>query len=202
MSQTDIARPENPTPLSEADIYAACKAFVAAYALPAMVPENICEAWNQASLPTGANDYAIITVISDTQHGTTVETFRAEDPDITQPGVLTAKGLIEVLVQVACYAPDDVARQRARRLAMVTGSGIGVQFFNDLGMSALYADGVQELPSTAAQQLMGYSTTLHLSYWAGVSADFPYFDAVKISRLENVDVSHPVNTVADNGQKE
>jgi len=199
MSQPDIVRPENPAPLSEAHIYEACKAFVAAYALPAMTPENILEIWNQTSLPAGTTDYAVINILSDTQHGTTVETFRADDPDIMQPGVLTATGLIEVLVQVAFYAQDDVSRRRARRLATVTRSSIGVQFFNDLGMSALYADDVQELSSAAAQQPLGYSTTLHLSYWAGVSADFPYFDAAQISRLENVDVSHPVNTTAGNG---
>lgn len=40
MSQTDVARPENPAPLAESAIYDACKAFVLAYALPALDPST------------------------------------------------------------------------------------------------------------------------------------------------------------------
>ena len=56
MSQTDVARPENPAPFAESAIYDACKAFVLAYALPALDPSNVIQGWqNRASLPPGTN---------------------------------------------------------------------------------------------------------------------------------------------------
>lgn len=195
MSQTDVARPENPAPLSEADIYAAVQDFVLVYALPAMDPANVIQGWqNRASLPPGTNDYAVISVLFDTQHGTTVETLRADDSSTSPPGVLSVQGLIEIYVQVDFCAETDVARQRARRLATVTRSSIGVQFFTDRGLSALYADDVRDLSfvGDAKQFVRRYSTTLHLSCWSGDSVELPYFNTVKVARLENVDVHHPV----------
>lgn len=189
----DIARPAGPAPLEENAIYDACKAFVLAYALPAMPPENICQGWqNRSSLPPESNDYAVISVLWDQQHGTAVEEYawNREAPDET--GRLSVKGLIEVAVQIDFCAEDDTARQRARRLATVTRSSIGVQFFNDRGMSALYADDARDisLVGDARQFVRRWMTTLHLSLAEGVSAQLEAFDRAAVSRLENVDVHH------------
>ena len=194
MKLPDIAKPSNPAPISEADIYAACKAFVATYALPALDAEHIIQGWqNRASLPPGSNDYAVVSILFDTQHGTAIETLAAlGDPEPTAPGVLTVKGLVEVQVQIDFCAEDDSARRRARRLAIVTRSSIGVQFFNDYRLSALYADDVRDLSfvGDAQQFVRRYATTLHLTYWSGVSADFDYFTQAEVSRLGDLSASH------------
>lgn len=189
----DVARPSNPAPIGEADIYEAVRQFVAAYALPALPLANIIQGWqNRAALPPGTNEYAVISILFDSQHGTTVETFTAPDPDKTVEGTIEYRGLVELFVQVDICSETDAARQRARRLAVVTRSPIGVQFFNDWGMSALFAEDVRDLSfiGDAKQFVRRYSTTLHLSINEGVTVDFPYFDTVEASRVENVDVHH------------
>lgn len=190
----DIAQPENPAPLNESSIYAACRQFVFQYALPSMLFDNIIQGWqNRASLPAGTNDYAVISILFDTQHGTTVEDFVAQNPDKTVPGILTLRGMIELQVQIDICAENDVARQRVRRLAVVARSSIGVQHFNNWRMSSLYADDVRDLSfvGDAKQFVRRYSTTLHLSINEGVTVEFPYFDTAKMSRVENVEVHHP-----------
>ena len=54
MSQTDVARPENPAPLAESAIYDACKAFVLAYALPALLPEDTHRSSRNSESPWGS----------------------------------------------------------------------------------------------------------------------------------------------------
>lgn len=192
---SDIAYPSNPTPLTEASIYEAVQAFVLAYGLPALAQANIVQGWqNRSSLPPSTNEYAVISILFDTQHGTTVESFQAEDPEIVPDGVLSVRGLVEAQVQVDFCAEDDTARQRARRLATITRSSIGVQFFNEYGLSALYADDVRDLSfiGDAKQFVRRYMTTLHLTYWSGSSVELPYFNTANIARIENIDVHHPV----------
>lgn len=143
---SDIAKPANPAALSESAVYEACRDFVLAYALPQLSPANVIQGWqNRAALPAGTNGYAVISILFDTQRGTTVETYAADNPDPAADGVLSVKGLVELHVQVDFCSEDDTARQRARRLATVTRSSIGASFFNDRGMGALYADGVRDL---------------------------------------------------------
>lgn len=192
MSQ-DIAHPKNPAPLTEADVYEATRQFIAAYALPALPPEHIVQGWqNRASLPAKVNDYAVMSILFDTQHGTPVELFEATDPDKSVDGKLTVKGLIELSMQVDFCSENDVARQQARRLSIVTGSSIGVQHFNDYGLSSLFAEDVRDLSfvGDARQFVRRYTATLHLAINAGVVVDFPYFDTVKMFRVEDVDAFH------------
>ena len=67
MSQ-DIARPANPAPLTEADIYEAVRQFINIYALPEMPVEHIIQGWqNRMSLPAGTNEFAVMSIIFDTQ---------------------------------------------------------------------------------------------------------------------------------------
>lgn len=179
--------------MNDVDVYTAVKAFVQAYALPAMEPASVFQGWqNRAALPPGTNEYAVISILSDSCHGTRVETFTADDPNIEVPGNLTVKELIKVAVQVDICAESDVARQRARHLATMTRSSLGVQFFNAYGISALYADDVRELSfvDDARQFVRRYVTTLYLSYWSGVSLGIDYFSNAKLTRFENVDMHH------------
>lgn len=191
---SDIARPSNQEPLDEAGIYAACKAFVLTYGLPALAPDNIIQGWqNRAALPAGTNEYAVVSILFDRQHGTTVETFAASESNTVPPGKVTASALVEVNVQIDFCSKNDTARTRTRRLALVARSSLGVQFFNDRGMSCLYADDARDISfvGDAQQFVRRWMTTLRLTLWEGVSADFDYFNRVAISRLENVDVHHP-----------
>ena len=197
MSLTDdIARPENAKAYSEAHIYAACKAFISTFTAPAINPKNIIQGWqNRMSLPPNTNEYAVMSIMFNKQHGTNIEAFDASDPDKTKPGILTVKGLVEVAVQIDYCSDSDDARGRAQRLAIVSRSSIGVQFFNDRGMSILYADDVQNsvFVDESEQYVKRYFTVLHLSVWDGISADFPYFDEAILSKVEDVNVHHPIH---------
>jgi hypothetical protein len=121
-----------------------------------------------------------------------VEDFTADDPDITVPGVLTARGLIEIAMQVDICAEGDAARHRARRLAIISRSSIGVQHFNDWGLSILYADDAKDITfvGDANQWVRRWTTTLHLTVNEGISVDFPYFNTAKLARVENVTAHH------------
>jgi hypothetical protein len=183
----------NPAPIPQGDIYAACREFVLSYALPALDPDKVIQGWqNRAVLPPESNDYAVISIVWDSQRGTALETFRADDPDPTQSGLITLKALFEVQAQVDICAENDTARQRARHLALAARSGLGVQFFNERGLSILYADDVRDLSfvGEARQFVRRYMTTLHLSAWTGIRAEYDYFDGVRVSRVENVDTQH------------
>jgi len=189
-----IAKPENPFPLAGGDIYEACRDFVLTYALPLLLPSNVVQGWqNRLVLPPGAGDYAVISILHDKQHGATIEEFQAANSDPNAPGLLIIKGLVEVAVQVDFCAEDDTARQRARRLAIVTRSSIGARFFKDYGMSALFADDVRDISSEsdAEQLIRRWTTTLHLTLTEGISVEVPYFNQARVGHLENVGVHHP-----------
>jgi hypothetical protein len=193
MSPADIAHPASPAPFPESAVYGAVRAFVRTYALPAMSEASIVQGWqNRASLPPETNDYAVISVLYDKRHGTAVEsyTWNREAPE--ESGRLEVAGLIELAVQVDFCAESDIARQRARRLAILTRSSLGVQFFSERGLSALYADDARDISfvGDADQFVRRWMTTLHLSLTEGVSAAFDAFDKVHMSRIENVDVHH------------
>ncbi len=192
----DQAHPVNPAPLTESDIYAACRDFVLAYAQPAMLPDNVIQGWqHRASLPEGSTDFAVISVIGAVQRGTTVETFTASNPDTSILGVLNLTGLMDIRVKVDCCSDSDLARQRAQRLAVVTRSSVGVDFFNGRSLSALYAEEITEVTEEEKENqfLQRYAVILHLSCWCGDSVEMEYFDRATLARLENVDAHHPAN---------
>ena len=138
---------------------------------------QIIQGWgNRASLPPATNDFAMMSILYDVQHGTPVEDFAADDPDITVPGVLTVRGLIEIAIQVDICAEGDAARHRTRRLAIISRSSIGVQHFNDWGLSILYADDAKDITfvGDANQWVRRWTTTLHLTVNEGFRR-FPVF---------------------------
>jgi hypothetical protein len=188
----DIARPENPQPIPGGNIYQACHDFVLTYGLSdghssPLGSENVILGWhNKEALPVDADEYAVISIISDKQRGTAVY----ETDQDTE--ILSVKGLIEVAVQVDFCSENDNARQRARRLAIVTRSNIGVQFFKDYGMSVLFADDATDVSFANGEQqpVRQWATTLHLTLVEGISVEIPYFNQARVRRLENVDVHH------------
>lgn len=192
---SDIARPTNPRILQDVgvDVYEAVRAFVSAYALPAIPGCRVFQGWqNRAALPAGTNDYAVISILFDKQHGTNVETFSAPDADKAVEGDLSMRGLVEISVQIDFCSEDDTARLRARRLAIVTRSPVGVQFFRAFGVSPLFSEDIRDLSfvGDASQFVRRYAVTLHLTVNEGVAVSLPYFDTAKASRVEDVAAHH------------
>lgn len=194
--------PLNPAAVSEPDVYKAVKAFIAQYGLPAMppatpkIPSRIYQGWvNRAALPPD-NEYAVMSIISHLRRGTNVETFDASQAAIDEDGVLTTSELILCDVQIDfCSDPHtgrDFARRRAQAIETAARSSFGPQFFAQYNMGCLYATDAQDLSfvGDAKQYVSRWMTTVRLSFWTAVSAELPWFDAVNLKRLENVDVHH------------
>lgn len=186
------ARPENPAPIAEADIYAAIREFILAYALPALHPDNVYFDKSTAD-SAGTDDYALISIISATQRGTPLESFSVPAPENpAAPGILRIETLMDVAVQVKFYANNDNARLRAQRVGAVLRSATGAQFFADRGLSGLYADAVRQCPveDSASQPARCYETILHVPVWSGDSVEVQYFDTVRLEHLEDIDAHH------------
>ena len=163
MARSD-ARPGNPRPLSQSDVYEAVRQFVFKYALPGLPLVCIYQGWqNRASLPQ-ENEYAVVTILRTTQHGTTVEDFAADDPDKAAPGALTVRALREIVVQIDFCSETDTARERADRLSITARSGFGVVDCNDYGLSSLKAEDVRDLSCVGGegQYVRRWAATLHL----------------------------------------
>lgn len=191
MSQENVSF-SNPEPLEEADVYAACRAFVLEYAQPALEPENVIRGWrNRDLLPAGNGDFAVISLVSSKQRGNTVETF-TPPPAAAGPGRLDLRGLMEIRALVDFCADSDLARLRAQRLVVAARSGLGVRFFNERGLSVLHAGKVVDKTwrDEGGQFQCRYSAALHLSCWSGLSLEADCFDSAILSRLENAEVHH------------
>jgi hypothetical protein len=188
-----MADVQNPRPLPQGDLYEAMRAFIGfATALP---PEHIIQGWqNRMALPAETNDYAVVSLLAARQHGTPVELFEAPDPDRTAPGQLTVTGILEISAQVDFCAEDDIARQRAERLALTARSSVGVDFLNQYGFSPLFAEDPRDISfvGDARQFIRRWMVTVHLcGSGAGLLVDVSWFDRAAVSRIENVDVHHP-----------
>lgn len=183
----------NVSPIEEPDVYAACKAFILTYALPALEEDNVIQGWqNRASLPPGTEEYAVVGVLSGTRRGTTLEEFDAPDPNPVSPGILTVKCLVDVKVQVDFCSASDDARLRAQRFAAVIRSSVGVEFFNAHGMSVLYAEDVNDhsFVGDAGQFVRQYSVIAHLVCWSGDRVELDWFNQAAMTRVEDVSVHH------------
>lgn len=194
--------PLNPAAVSEPDVYKAVKAFIAQYGLPAMppatpkIPSRIYQGWvNRAALPPD-NEYAVMSIISHLRRGTNVETFDASQAAIDEDGVLTTAEMIECDVQIDFYSdphrPGNYARRRAQAIETVARSSLASQFFAQYGIACQYATDARDLSfvGDAEQYVSRWMTTIRLSFVTAVSAELPWFDAVNLKRLENVDVHH------------
>lgn len=175
--------------LTSADVYEAVRQFVHIGAVSASAPNiplnAIYQGWqNRSVLPANGNDYAVISIISETQKGTNASAQQDED--------LNIYGLFETSVQVDICADNDSSRQRATSLKMLTRSTIGANFLKSFGISALHAEDVRDLSfvGDAQQFVRRHMTTLHLSYVAKVSVEYDYFNQAKLERCEDVSVHH------------
>ena len=193
--------PLNPSAVDEPDVYRAVYDFIAAYGLPEMLPApktgRIFRGWsNRMTLPQD-NEYAVMSIISHTRRGTNIETFDASQAAIDEDGVITTSELVLCDVQIDfCSDPHsgrDYARRRAQAIETAARSSLAPQFFAQYNMSCLYADNARDMSfvGDARQYVSRWMTTVHLSFVTAVSAELPWFDAVNLKRLENVDVHHP-----------
>lgn len=193
--------PLNFKAVDEPDVYRAVCGFIETFGLPAMLPApktgRIFRGWsNRMSLPHD-NEYAVMSVISHSRRGTNVEHYDASQAAIDEDGILTTSELIFCDVQIDfCSDPHggrDYARRRAQAIETAARSSIAPQFFAGYGMSCLYATDARDLSfvGDAQQYVSRWMTVITLSFVTTVSADLPWFDAVRLKRLENVDVHHP-----------
>lgn len=178
------------------DVYAALVLFVRAYALAgsdSLPDDNVYRGWeNRAALPTGSNDFAVVTILSTTRRGTTVEDMPGTDAPDDQPETYRARTYYEVTAQVDVCANTDVARQRAYSLETVFRSSIGTDFFSRYGITSQYCDSVREMVfvDESKQYVKRYSIDFHLAYWAGVDVDSAWLIDADIQRVEDVDAHH------------
>lgn len=196
---SDIARYSNPVLQPSPDVNAALHAFIGMYALPALPPEAIFAGYqNRVALPGGSNEFAVYNVTQHIRIGTNVEEFVA-GAEPSEPGegagvpdhTLTTT-LYRIPVRIDLYSDTDAAFHRASALEVVSRSPAGVQFFQERGLSLLYADTPQDTTVVldAEQFVPRWSITVHLSCCVRVAIALQGFDVVSLSRLENVDVHH------------
>ena len=186
----NIAQFTNPRNLPEPDIYEAVYNFVLTYGLPVLAPENIFRGWqNRGALPAGTNEYAVISILNQTRVGTNVRTYVPTG----DTGNQSEKTCLRCQVQVDFCSDAYLSRRRAQALETITRSAAGVQFFNNYGLSSLYAEGIRDLSyvDESDQFVQRHMVLLHLSYWSGIEVEIEGFDTLQMERIENVDVHHP-----------
>ena len=189
---SDIAYYSNPRLVAGPDVNAAMHAFIGMYALPALPPEAIFAGYqNRVALPGGSNDFAVYNANSRVRYGTNVEEFiLGDDADVPDHTLVTT--LYRIPARIDLYSDTDAAFHRASALEVVSRSPAGVQFFQEHGLSLLYADAPQDttVVMDAEQFVPRWSITVHLSCCVRVAIAMQGFDVVSLSRLENVDVHH------------
>lgn len=196
----DFPQPGTPANITDADVYTAVFYFIERYGLPAMAaaPETgrIFRGYTNRMVLPPDNEYAVMTIVGHSRRGTNVETFDAESAAADEEGNAVLHELVVCDVQIDFYSeansPTDYARLRAQALETIARSPWGVNFFKEHGMSCLNADNARDLSAVtdSAQYVSRWSVTLHLSFVASISGKLPWFDAVSLGRLENVDVHH------------
>lgn len=175
------------------DIYKAVRDYIVAYALPNYDAVNIFRGWQNAShLPSKTNEYAVISIISHTNHGTPVEKYSADGAQVNEDGTTTLSQLVHVNVQVDCCSSDDnSARKRAQMLATVARSRVGTEFFGRYGIGCNYSSMPRDLTFIDGTEsyVKRWEIELNLSYTVNITVKFPWFDNVDLN-IENVDVHH------------
>lgn len=172
------------------DVLGAAHDFLRAHIRP--VPEHIVRGWqNRAALPN-ASAYAVLTLINAPRRGTNVHVWEndsAGDGITENVRMLT---LYEVQVDF-CGLDEALVGRQAARLVMLARDAVGVEFFQERGLSCLYADDPRALPfSNDLQQWeVRYSVTLRLSGWSDADIARDAFRDVNIY-LENIDQHHKV----------
>lgn len=184
----------NPVAGDGPNIYGAVRDFIVAYALPNYDAVNVIRGWqNVKYLPSQTNEYAVISIISHLRRGTTVHYYDAKKASPGEDGRTILKELVFVNVQVDCCSDiDDNARKRAQILEMVARSHVGTRFFKPYGIGCNYSTYPRDLTfiDKADQYTKRWEIELSLSYTAGVTVEYPWFDTINLVRVENVDAHH------------
>ena len=120
---------------------------------------QVFRAWaNRASLPSGSNEYAVMTTIGFVRHGTNIYGDRDDRLDI--------KALYTVDVQVDFYGGKCV--DRALAMEAFARSQAGVDFLKPKGLSVIdCSDGVRDMSGVgdADQFVPRAMTTIRLELW-------------------------------------
>lgn len=193
--------------------------FLRAYIKPR--PDHIIRGWqNRVALPNNIN-YAVLTLINAARQGTNVVDWNMPEDEgesaetalvgqkealassatgqgtdivgeATPQVVRTVRMLTLYEVQVD-FCGRDEARviQQAWGLVMLARDIAAVDFFNERGLSSLYADDPRSLPfaDDTDQWETRYAVTLRLSGWSRVDIGHDAFTDVDIW-LEDVDYHH------------
>ena len=159
---------------------------------------QIVRGWQNvvSALPKDSQEYAVLTLLATTRHGTNVHRYTHADGDTGL--VETVSRMAEHMVQVDfCSAfpqqTEEAACIRAEILEMLTRDRVATDFFAAYGFTACYAEDVRPLSfqNESEQWVARYSITMHLSGWTETPLDLASFEDVDLY-IENVDVHHPV----------
>ena len=162
---------------------------------------QIVRGWQNvvSALPKDSQEYAVLTLLATTSHGTNVHRYTHADGDTGL--VETVSRMAEHMVQVDfCSAfpqqTEEAARIRAEILEMLTRDRVATDFFAAYGFTACYAEDVRPLSfqNESEQWVARYIVTMHLSGWTETPMDLDSFEDVNLY-IENVDVHHPVKGV-------
>lgn len=179
-----------PKALDMPDIYVAVYDYVLAYALPAMQPENIYRGWqNRSALPPDTNEYAVISIISNVRHGTSIETLEINGVDDDEPETITVATHYEVTVQVDCCSDSVYAQQRASMLSNFARSSIATSFFKKYGLSIADASDPADITmdDESNQFVQRSMITLRLLYWVTGAIGTAWFNDVNFVGVKDVD---------------
>ena len=184
------------------DVLGAVNDFILAYVkntdVVALTQPQVIRGWQNvvSALPKDNQEYAVLTLLATTRHGTNVHRYAHADGDTGL--VETVSRMAEHMVQVDfCSAypqqAEEAARIRAEIQETLTRDRVAVDYFASCGFSACYAEDVRPLPfqNESEQWVARYVVTMHLSGWTDVPLDLDSFEDVNLY-LENVDVHHPV----------
>lgn len=175
---------------AEDNAYFTLRKFLFQYAQPKLKDINhvLVGYNNNLSLPADGNDFCIVTVVSETRRGQTIESF---DPSPDE--AVAYRTYYEQVVQVDCYSSDLYnARYRAEAFETLARTETGVNFFEEQGFDLLYADGLRDLSAVmdSNQYISRWTFNLYLGIWKEVTIEQQYFDTATVN-LKNVDVAFP-----------
>lgn len=142
---------------------------------------------NDMALPADATDYILMTLSDTKRIGTNIT-----GASCSEDSKLGTASLREYIVDVDfCHSTDSIARERSEVIETLGRSFFATDFFQEQGLSFLYAKDVKFLPfvDEMKQYIFRYRVSLHLSKWTEVKIPQEYFDQIKF-QIENVDVHH------------
>ncbi len=178
---------ENLQAVTPPDIAAAVGAFLSELGRPVLDDAAIFSTWKNVPASPDVTDFAVVTLVSETRQGNNKTSYDAGSE------VMSIQQLTQASVQIDfCSASDMTSITRCNTVSILSRDDIGSSFFEPYGIHCLYADDPKRSEADDKVAFIRYTTTLHLSYWAGVTVGMASFDTITPT-IENVDVHHPLN---------